>query len=73
MYCFMYMSLTFVYMYIIKYRPCMIANIPLATENRLNCFIRAREMLSIIVYNVLFQTNVHIFIRLSNFKLLCEL
>ena len=29
------------------YRLCMIVNIPLGTGNKLNCFISAREMLSI--------------------------
>ena len=28
--------------------PCMIATIPLTTGNKLNCFISAREMLTII-------------------------
>ena len=31
-------------------RLCMLANIPLATRNKLNCFICARHMLSIILH-----------------------
>ena len=32
---------------------CMIATIPLATGNKLNCFISAREMLAIVWHCVL--------------------
>ena len=39
--------------YYIMYWLCMIATIPLATGNKLNCFISARGMLEIVWHCVL--------------------
>ena len=48
------MCLTFAYLYnFYMYWLCMIATIPLATGNKLNCFINARGMLALVWHCVL--------------------
>ena len=42
------------------YWLCMIATIPLATGNKLNCFISARGMLAIVWHCVFFVDFLHV-------------